>query len=118
MKTIEIPGKVAVRHGKTIIYEAMDSLWHRSKSFGKKLKTDFLVKNKKGVLQDIFFNKNGETYIMATLTLKELEDFIKNAKSRIAEFDKDARYFIHLNPEISFLIKGGTAKKKTRQKSK
>lgn len=61
------------------------------------------VKNERMVEVIALFNDHNHPWVSVQCTIKDLEKLVKQAKKRKKEF-KD-RFFVHLNPELSFYIK-------------
>ena len=115
---IHIKAKEQFKLGKAVIYNIYDEcLAYQSENFGKRLPSDFITLNKKGIVKHAFISKDGKLNVTAHVTIRDLEELVKLAKSRAKYFNESDKkrkakglkcfnnFFVHLNPEISFLVK-------------
>lgn len=73
-----------------------------SKNKGKKIKTDFIVQNKKSLLNHAVIDK-GVLHTLFDLDVKDLQKLLKTIKAKKKTLKTG--FFVHLNPELSFFIK-------------
>ena len=112
-----IKTKKVLEFGKTTMgVFADETLIYEGKNKGKNIKSDCITIRQDGIVRHVFFNREGNVSLTADVTLKDLETLVKKAKASAKYFKKlDAKrkkdghislksFFIHLNPELSFLI--------------
>lgn len=119
--TIEIPCKSIIERGKIKLFEMLTGeMWFQSSRLGKKLKNEDgnIVVTNKGAIDSVFlYPKNGEAHVSINVSLKDLKKLVKKAeemdkywKSRNKKRKKEKlptikSSYVHLNPEVSFLVK-------------
>jgi hypothetical protein len=83
--------------------DATNSLFHQNPKKGKTLpKTELITLSKKSTLNHAYTGK-GQLHSCHQVTVKQMEDLVKLAKTRQKEF-KDGVFFLHLSPDLSFFF--------------
>ncbi len=115
---IQITPSQIVEFGKIKFAALGDELWHQSKKLGKRLKRDgYICISGIGKISNVFFNKKTEQiHIHARISLSDLRKLLKEAEKKAKYYknwNKQRRKnkqiethssFIHLNPELSFIV--------------
>lgn len=107
-KTITITAEKTFQEDKLILNKLGNSYVYYSPLKDKKIKTDFITCLKKGHVAWVMFNtENGESSVAVDITEKQFEQFIRNYKKRKQTCKNiKGNYLVHLNPEITFVVKG------------
>lgn len=77
-------------------------LFYQNPNKHKKIETEFITVTKSSRLDHVYIDNKiiRSTFV---ITIKELERLLKKVKNQDKKFKKGG-YFVHYNPELSFLI--------------